>query len=190
MSVENVFPRSVKVPSSWRCLRSCPNRTLTYGFPLTVSSFSGSEAMNPRIEGRALIDMTDAPVLPHRARCRRGSARCTPARQVRLLVAAFEQALDLRPVGLQLGSIGAGGPGPQVGDDGWCRAEQGDGGAERQTAQPVGWEDRDPAHGALVGAGAVIAERHRVGELVTLPDQGREVLEVFGVRCTAEDDLH
>lgn len=64
-----------------------------------------------------------------------------------------------------------------VGDDGWCGAQQHDAGAEGQASDAVGWEDRDAAHGSLVGAGAVIAQRHRVGVLVTFPDPPHRCLD-------------
>ena len=85
--------------------------------------------------------------------------------------------------------VASGGPGAQVGDDGWCGAEHGDAGAERQGTDAVGWQDRDAADGALVGAGAAVSEGDAVGVLVVFADEGGEVLEVAAVGGAAEDDL-
>ena len=73
---------------------------------------------------------------------------------------------------------------------GGADAQHGDAGTERQRSDAVGWQDRDAADGALVGAGAVVADRGGVGEFVALTDQRGEVLEIAGVGCAAEDDFH
>src|SRR5699024_9824606 len=62
-------------------------------------------------------------------------------------------------------------------------------GAEWQGSDPVRWQDRDAAEGALVRAGAVVAKCHAVGVLVAFPDQRAQVLEVTAVGSATEDDL-
>src|SRR5699024_12454939 len=66
----------------------------------------------------------------------------------------------------------------------------GDSGTERQSSEPVGWQDRDAADGALVRAGALIADGGGVGVFVALTNQRGEVLKITGVGYAAEDDFH
>ena len=106
-----------------------------------------------------------------------------------MLVYAVMGGSRVLSVGPELYGVASGGPGAQVGDDGWCGAEHGDAGAERQGADAVWRQDRHAADGALVGAGAVVAEGHAVGVFVAFSDERGEVLEVAAVGCAAEDDL-
>src|SRR5690625_1006926 len=106
------------------------------------------------------------------------------------LWALLEEGFDLGAVGAQCFRVVTTDPGSEVGDDGWGAAEHGDSGTERQSSEPVGWQDRDAADGALVRAGAVIADGGGVGVFVALTDQRREVLKITGVGCAAEDDFH
>src|SRR5690625_7804331 len=92
------------------------------------------------------------------AACQTG-ARPSPA--MAGLWALLEEVLDLGAVGAQCFRLVTCDPGSEVSDDGWGAAEHGDAGTERQGAEPVGWQDRDAADGALVGAGAVIADGDR-----------------------------
>ena len=102
---------------------------------------------------------------------------------------AAQECFEFGAVAAELRGIRPGWPGPQVGEDGWCGAEHGDAGAERQRADAVGRQDRDAADRALVGAGAVVAEGHGVGVLVAFTDERAQVLEVARVGGAAEDDL-
>ena len=102
---------------------------------------------------------------------------------------AAQEDFELGAIAAELRGILPAGPGPQVGDDGRCRPQEGDTGAEWQRSDSVWRQDGDAADGALVRAGAVVAEGHRVGVLVAFADEGGEVLEITAVGGAAEDDL-
>ena len=77
----------------------------------------------------------------------------------------------------------------QIRDDGWCGAQEDHAGSERECPNPIGRQDRHSPDGALTGTRAIVTERDRVRELITLSDECRKVLKIAGVGRATENDL-
>ena len=101
-----------------------------------------------------------------------------------------ELGFDCCPILDEVLRVSAFAPAAKASDDRRCGAQQYEAGAERKPPDHIGRHHGHPADRALRGTGAVIADGGGIGDLVTLTDQGAEVLEVFRVRSPTKDDLH